>query len=527
MTLFSKEKDPFKGSIVANIIKNGDWRVFNFPSGQNVASGHIEPAADNIYRLKAEIKGNHIKYWINDQLLCDADQSFYDTAGYFGLGVCNAKVEYKNVFLNKVESDKSKLEVYKTQYDKNVGEEFTIYTNQDVNYVINNGQTVVKVIDGSDSTKTVFKVIGNGEANITAMPTSGNATPVDITVRSYITNPDGTGIIEGLSGFTTSGGGKWYVNGDAYVAEGGGDKFAMSNTKIEAKDGVNYTFETNATVLNPGDNCAPSLVLFSKTQNTPTDGSLIFNINPSNGAWRIFEFGGSYGASGSITPSEDGKYNLKVDVIGQTIKYFINGTEVCSTPDFTMRNGYVGLMSWNANVEFRNTVFKEVDTTKTLGISSEYEKIKGEEFTIVANQNVTYTPDSNIVAVKSGNSTNSTTFKVNGAGTATITATSDTTPGLKQTITVTCLENDPATVTGLVNGLTNLKGSVGRWYVKNGAYEVNDGGDAFAMSDTKIDVVANPTTKYTLEADANIISGNVASLVLLSQNNTDPKAGVL
>ena len=306
----------------------------------------------------------------------------------------------------------------------------------------------------------------------------------------------------------------------SYAVEGGGDKFAISDTNIEAKDGANYTFETNATVLNPDIDCAPSLVLFSKTKDTPNDGSLVFNINPHNGAWRIFEFGGSYGASGVITPSADGKYDMKVDIIGNTIKYYINGTEVCSTSDFTLRSGYVGLMSWNANVEFRNTVFKAVDTTKTLGISTEYEKIKGEEFTIVANQNVTYTSsDPSIVDVEAGNGSNSTTFKVNGAGTGTITATSVTNPGLKETITVTCLETDP---TGFVGNLTNLQTVGGKWYVKDNAYVSEGGGDKFSISDTTVNVTTGAACTFSTEAT---IKSSGAAALILSKDKTKPADG--
>ena len=120
---------------------------------------------------------------------------------------------------------------------------------------------------------------------------------------------------------------------------------------------------------------------------------------------------------------------------------------------------------------------------------------------------------------------NKTTFEVIKAGATTLTATSATNSSLKQDVSVEAYESDPATVPDLVDGLDNLKSSVGQWYVKDGAYEVNDGGDAFAMSDTKIDVAANPDKTYTLETDANILSGNVASLVLLSKNNTNPKDG--
>ena len=57
-------------------------------------------------------------------------------SGYFGLGVCNAKVEYTNVFLNKVASDTSTLELNKTKFEQSKGDTFTVYSNQKVNWSI-------------------------------------------------------------------------------------------------------------------------------------------------------------------------------------------------------------------------------------------------------------------------------------------------------------------------------------------------------------------------------------------------------
>ncbi|KQB79556.1 hypothetical protein AK964_00635 [Clostridium butyricum] len=113
-------------------------------------------------------------------------------------------------------------------------------------------------------------------------------------------------------------------------------------------------------MLNKDNDCAPSLVLFSKNQDKPTEGSLVFNINANNGDWRIFEFGGGIERNGNIEKAEDGVYKLKVVVNGEKITYYIN--DVAVAEDVTGNahtKGYVGLMSWNANVEFRNTIFKE------------------------------------------------------------------------------------------------------------------------------------------------------------------------
>ncbi|ABR35984.1 GH32 C-terminal domain-containing protein [Clostridium beijerinckii] len=366
------KNSPSEGSVVANLTREGAWRLFKFPGGANLpdnehGSGNITPDVNGKYHMKAVLKGNHIQYYINDKLMDEVDYNF-SAPGNFGFNIYNGNVKFTNAKLTVAGSDTSSLGIVKTNYEQNMGDEFTVYANQDVKYKIGN-QDVVQIINGTDSKKITFKVVGAGETTLTVTPVSGSASPVIINVSGYDINPDATpGLITGLKNFTTSGAGKWYVKtatntGDtSYAVKSTGDTFAMSSTKVSATNDANYNLETEATVLNPDDNCAPSLVLFSKSKDNPKDGSLVFNVQTNNGHWKVFEFGGSLIGEGNITPTEDGKYDLKVDVVGQTVKYFINGQELLSTSDFTQRSGYVGLMSWNANTEFRNTVFKSVDT---------------------------------------------------------------------------------------------------------------------------------------------------------------------
>lgn len=200
-------------------------------------------------------------------------------------------------------------------------------------------------------------MIGSGETTITVTPVSGKSKPVTIKVTSYESNPDGKGIITGLKDFATSGAGKWYVTNGSYAVKSNGDTFAMSSTNITAKNGMNYTFETNATVSNYGENCTPSLVLFSKTKEHPTDGSLVFNIQANNGHWKVFEFGGNLIGEGDISKAIDGKYNMKVDIVGEKVKYSINGQDVMVTSNYSRKSGYVGLMNWDAKIEFRKIKF--------------------------------------------------------------------------------------------------------------------------------------------------------------------------
>ena len=533
LVLGSAEKNsPSQCSVVANLNREGAWRLFKFPGGANIpdnehGAGNVTPDANGKYHMNAVLKGNHIQYYIDDTLISEADYSF-SAPGNFGFNIFNANVKFTNAKLTVTGSDISTLGIVKTNYEQNIGDEFTIYANQNVKYKIGN-QDVVQILNGTDSQKTTFKVVGTGETTITVTPSSGSADPVTITVAGYDTNPDNTsGLIIGLKNFTTSGDGKWYVKKNAddvsYAVKSTGDTFAMSSTKISAIDGANYTLETEATVENPNDHdCAPSLVLFSKSKDNPKDGSLVFNIQTNNGHWKVFEFGGSLIGEGNITPTGDGKYDLKVDVVGQTVKYSINGQEVLSSSDFTRRSGYVGLMSWNANTEFRNTVFKSVDPNTTLGISTSYEKLKGEEFTINANQSVTYTSsDPAIVNVISGNGSNATTFKVNGAGPTTINAVSDNNPELQETIAVTGLETNPNNFAGLVTGLDGFDTIGGKWYVKDGAYVSEGGGDKFSISDTTVNVTTGAACTFSTEAT---IKSSGAAALILSKDKTKPADG--
>ncbi|WP_099716753.1 GH32 C-terminal domain-containing protein, partial [Clostridium sp. LS] len=359
LTLFSKEKDPFKGSIVANIIKNGDWRVFNFPGGQNVASGHIDPAPDNIYHLKAEIKGSHIKYWINDQLLCDADQNFYDV-GNFGLGVCNAKVEFTNARLNKVASDTSTLELNKTAFEQKKGDIFSVYSNQKVNWSIADSN-IVQLLS-KDGNKSTFEVINSGATTLTATSATNSSLKQDVTVDAYELNPETVdGLVEGLTNFQTHNG-NWYVKDDAYQVNVSGDGFSTSDTKIdiEKNPDTTYTLEADANFIK-GD--VAELVLFAQSKDDPQGaGSLVANVIDCNKTYNLFTFGKGGIKAGDLDDANKaagGKYHLKAEVKGTHLKYTINDQVIYDGEQNFFTSGYLGLGACNANVAFTNIKFTD------------------------------------------------------------------------------------------------------------------------------------------------------------------------
>ena len=374
LVLYSQARDASKGSIVANILKDGSYRVFNFPAGQNVACNDdthpkipIDP--NGVYHLKAVIKGAHIQYWINDIYVCDADQPYYSNPGYFGLSACNAEVEFTNVMLNKVASDTSKLELNKTAFEQSKGDTFTVYSNQNVNWSIADSN-IVQVLS-NDGNKTTFKVINSGATTLTATSATNSSLKQDVSVDAYELNPETVpGLVEGLTNFQPAGG-NWYVKNNAYEVNVNGDGFAISDTKIDINKNPNttYTFEADANVLK-GD--VAELVLFSQSKDKPqADGSLIANV--CNNGYNFFTFGKGgikAGALDDAYKSADGKYHLKVEVTGTNIKYWLNGQSIYDGPQGFFTSGYVGLGGCNANVAYTNIKFTDGGTTPNVAVTT-------------------------------------------------------------------------------------------------------------------------------------------------------------
>jgi fructan beta-fructosidase len=361
LVLFSQTRDASKGSLVANILWNGEYRVFNFPGGQNVASGKVDVDPNGVYHLKSEIKGNHIKYWINDKLVCDADEQ-YTTPGYFGLNTCNAEVEYTNIRLNKVASDTSTLELNKTAFEQSKGDTFTIYSNQEVNWSIAD-PNVVQVIS-KDANKTTFEVVNAGATTLTATSATNTSLKQNVSVEAYERNPETVdGLVEGLTNFQTHNG-NWYVKNDAYEVNVSGDGFSTSDTKIdlEKNPDTTYTLEADANILS-GD--VAELVLFAQSKANPQgDGSLIANVIRNN-TYNLFTFGKGGIKAGDLDDSgksTDGKYHLKAEVKGTHLKYTINNQVIYDGEQNFFTSGYMGLGACNANVAFTNIKFTD-DTT--------------------------------------------------------------------------------------------------------------------------------------------------------------------
>ena len=100
LVLFAQSKDNPQGdgSLIANVIRNNTYNLFTFGKG-GIKAGDLNDdgkSTNGKYHLKAEAKGTHLKYTINNQVIYDGEQKLF-TSGYLGLGACNANVAYTNI----------------------------------------------------------------------------------------------------------------------------------------------------------------------------------------------------------------------------------------------------------------------------------------------------------------------------------------------------------------------------------------------------------------------------------------------
>jgi hypothetical protein len=540
LVLYSQTRDASQGSIVANILWNGQYRVFNYPAGQNVASGTVPVDPNGIYHLKAVIQGAHIKYWINNTLVCDADEPYYTTPGYFGLNACNSEIEYTNIELTKVASDTSTLVLSQKSFEQGIGDTFTVSANQKVDWNVDSNSIVQ--ITSQDDSQTVFKVVTAGAITLTATDDATKKLTANVTLNAYDTNPANvSGLVYGLTNLHSTVG-SWYDKNSTYAANSGGDAFAMSDTSIDLSKNpkTEYTYEANANISSGN---VATLILLSQDEGKPNASSIAANFSISDGSWRIFQFpNGNNIASGNVADknipkSATGDYKLKVVLLGSNLLYYINDVLVCNTTQ-PLTSGYLGLNVWNANVAFTNIKLSSTDISGTDSVAvalseGSLTKKVGDTFTILtptipssATQGVTWSiSDSDIVSITT-QSAIETDFVVNKIGSTALTATSADAKSTAATILNVC-SNDPSTVTGLVTGLSNLKESIGSWYVNGGAYVGKDDNDTFAMSTTAVDVTTNSSITYDYEATADMSKsfGGAATLILFSQDSLNPKLG--
>jgi len=293
LVLLSKSANPKEGSIIANINKNGEYRVFVFTGVDNsgnatvadLNSGIVPTAVGSIYKLRAEVSDGHIKYWINDELVCDTKQSYYET-GRFGLNVYSGKASFKNVTLNNTEPSTetsisgSGLTFNNTPEDLHVSDD---------SYVVDGGKN-----------NNGFG-ISDQEA--------------DVDQNTYILDVDSKML------------GDWHNTNPANGDVAGVVLFAQ---------GDNF-FRDGGIIANVGK--WGHYRLFGQ-------------VPDGNGGMKEVEF-----AAGDVSEAQYNRYHLKIELNGKHIIYWINGQKVCDVTQDYYTTGKFGLNVWNGPSEFRNIVF--------------------------------------------------------------------------------------------------------------------------------------------------------------------------
>ena len=145
--------------------------------------------------------------------------------------------------------------------------------------------------------------------------------------------------------------GSWNF-GDPITCNGGGDMFALSDSRAE-----NFIFEADVEFVNRSG--AASLVFLSS--DNPARGSYVANIDLSAGNARIFRFESAGGATTKgeykLTAAEKAKstFHLRVEVSGDSMVYFLDGEPVVSITDSSVKHGTrLGLLTYNTSLKYTN-----------------------------------------------------------------------------------------------------------------------------------------------------------------------------
>ncbi|MDO5518198.1 MAG: DUF1080 domain-containing protein, partial [Clostridium sp.] len=112
---------------------NGDGELVE---GEDITSGVVEKTDDKKYKLRAEISDGHIRYFINDEIVCDTKQDFFEK-GRFGFNVYGGETNFQDVKLNNDEpSDETTIEGSDLTFDNNPGD---LHVSGD-SYVVDKGR---------------------------------------------------------------------------------------------------------------------------------------------------------------------------------------------------------------------------------------------------------------------------------------------------------------------------------------------------------------------------------------------------
>lgn len=160
--------------------------------------------------------------------------------------------------------------------------------------------------------------------------------------------------------------GNWTQTADGLRSQGSGDCFAISS--VEATD---FIFEADVKIEHGS---AASLVFRSSDDGMQ---SYVANIDKARNDARIFRFNKGGGATtlGQLKLPDSliyaNEYHLRVEAVGDTMKYFINGLLAVSCQDTTYKTGKLGLLTFDATIIYQNvnhTILEDNDIPKLEGL---------------------------------------------------------------------------------------------------------------------------------------------------------------
>lgn len=207
--------------------------------------------------------------------------------------------------------------------------------------------------------KKFFKIVTSALLAFSMLPPA---------LPAFATESDTMKPLENLKGL----GGSWNF-GDPITCFGGGDMFALSDSTAE-----NFIFEADVEFVNRSG--AASLVFLSS--DNPSRGSYVANIDLSAGNARIFRFESAGGATTKgeykLTAAQKAKstFHLRVEVNGDSMVYFLDGTPIVSITDSSSKHGKrLGLLDYNTSLKYTNVRFAELsddvpELTSLTGLST-------------------------------------------------------------------------------------------------------------------------------------------------------------
>ena len=164
--------------------------------------------------------------------------------------------------------------------------------------------------------------------------------------------------------------GTWSITDAGLKNLASGDEYLLSRTKVK-----DFVYKADATFANRNNSTASLMI--RGTNDMGSKNMYIANVNAQTGVARLFKFQNNFPldlvSSKVVKMNDENKYHLEVTAVGKHMVFKVNGELVANTADYTFGSvlgqndaifeGYVGLLSWNANVSYQNIYIDELTAT--------------------------------------------------------------------------------------------------------------------------------------------------------------------